>query len=117
MPHPPNINELEDMPQIFVTTAKGETHTLDAEPDITAMMAIRDAGLEGMLALCGGVCSCATCHVHVAPESVSLLDEMSEDENELLDGSIRRNEFSRLGCQILITEARAGLRLTIADED
>jgi ferredoxin, 2Fe-2S len=105
------------MPHIFVTTAKGETHTLDAESGITAMMAIRDAGLEGMLALCGGVCSCATCHVHVDPSSAALLGEMSEDEHELLDGSIRRNDQSRLACQILLTDKLEGLRLTIADED
>jgi len=104
------------MPQLFVTTAAGETRELDAEIGITAMMAIRDAGIEGMLALCGGVCSCATCHVYVDPGSEALLDEMSVDEDELLDGSIRRRENSRLACQILIIEARAGLRLTIADE-
>jgi ferredoxin, 2Fe-2S len=105
------------MPQIFVTTPKGVTHEIEAETGTTAMMAIRDAGLEGLLALCGGVCSCATCHVHVDPACASMLDEMSEDENELLDGSLRRDENSRLSCQILITEARDGLRLTIADED
>jgi 2Fe-2S ferredoxin len=105
------------MPQLFVTTAKGETHELEAETGITAMMAIRDAGLEGLLALCGGVCSCATCHVHVDPLCASMLDAMSADEDELLDGSLRRNAQSRLSCQILITEARNGLRLTIADED
>lgn len=105
------------MPQIFVTTAKGETHELDAEPGITVMMAIRDAGLEGMLALCGGVCSCATCHVHVDPSWIEIVGEMSDDEHDLLDGSIRRNAHSRLGCQILITEKLEGLRLTIADED
>ncbi len=105
------------MPQIFVTTAKGETHTLNAEPGITVMMAIRDAGLEGMLALCGGVCSCATCHVHVDPGWMAAVGEMSEDESELLDGSMRRDEHSRLGCQILITDKLDGLRVTIADED
>lgn len=105
------------MPQLIVTTAKGATHVLEAEAGITAMMAIRDAGLEGLLALCGGVCSCATCHVHVDPACKPMLDEMSEDENELLDGSLRRDENSRLSCQILITAARDGLRLTIADED
>ena len=105
------------MPQLIVTTAKGETHVLEAESGTTAMMAIRDAGLEGLLALCGGVCSCATCHVHVDPASESLLDELSVDEDELLDGSLRRNAQSRLSCQILITPARDGLRLTIAAED
>ena len=105
------------MPQLIVTTAKGATHELDTDNGITAMVAIRDAGIEGLLALCGGVCSCATCHVHIDPACVSMLDEMSADEDELLDGSLRRNEYSRLSCQILLTDKLNGLRLTIADED
>jgi len=55
--------------------------------------------------------------VHVDPACAAMLDEMSADENELLDGSLRRNEHSRLSCQILLTNALDGLRLTIADED
>jgi 2Fe-2S ferredoxin len=105
------------MPHIFVTTPKNVTHELEIDNGTTAMVTIRDAGLEGLLALCGGVCSCATCHVYVDPACASMLDEMSADEDELLDGSIRRKENSRLSCQILLTDALDGLRLTIADED
>lgn len=105
------------MPQLIVTTPQGTVHELQAEAGTTVMMAIRDAGLEGMLALCGGVCSCATCHVHINPADAERVGEMSEDESELLDGSMRRNDYSRLGCQILITDKLDGLRVTIADED
>jgi 2Fe-2S ferredoxin len=105
------------MPQLIVTDPKGQTVELDADSGITAMMAIRDAGIDGLLALCGGVCSCATCHVHIDPACVSMLGEMSADEDELLAGSIRRNEYSRLSCQIMLTDALDGLRLTVADED
>jgi 2Fe-2S ferredoxin len=105
------------MPHIFVTTPKNVTHQLEIDNGATAMVTIRDAGLDGLLALCGGVCSCATCHVYVDPACASMLDEMSADEDELLDGSIRRKENSRLSCQILLTDALDGLRLTIADED
>lgn len=104
------------MPQLIITSPTGEVHELNAEANTTAMVNIRDAGIDGLLALCGGLCSCATCHVYVAPECVSMLDEMSADENELLDGSSRRTEFSRLSCQILLTDALDGLRLTVADE-
>ena len=104
------------MPLLFVTTPKGETHELRADTGITAMAAIRDAGYEGLLALCGGVCSCATCHVHIAPECAAMLEPISEDEDELLSGSSQRSDHSRLSCQILLTENLDGLRLTIADE-
>jgi 2Fe-2S ferredoxin len=105
------------MPQLIITDTKGKTTTLDADTGISAMIAIRDAGIDGLLALCGGMCSCATCHVHVDPSCMSMLGEMSADEDELLAGSIRRNEYSRLSCQILLTDALDGLRLTVAAED
>ena len=105
------------MPQLIVTSPQGDVHEINADANTTAMVAIRDAGVDGLLALCGGLCSCATCHVYVAPECAGMLDDMSDDENELLDGSIRRTEHSRLSCQILMTQARSGLRVTIADED
>ncbi|MEO1168051.1 MAG: 2Fe-2S iron-sulfur cluster-binding protein [Pseudomonadota bacterium] len=71
----------------------------------------------GFLALCGGCCSCATCHVHVDPEFASKLPEMDEDENDLLDSSDHRNEHSRLSCQIPFEDALDGLKVTIAQED
>ena len=70
-----------------------------------------------MLALCGGCCSCATCHVYLDPAFADRLPAMSEDEDELLDGSDQRTEQSRLSCQIAFSDALAGLQVTIADED
>ena len=64
------------------------------------MEVIRDAGIDELLALCGGCCSCATCHVHVDPDFAARLPPMSEDENDLLDSSDDRDETSRLSCQI-----------------
>jgi 2Fe-2S ferredoxin len=81
------------------------------------MEALRDGGHDELLALCGGCCSCATCHVYIAPEFLGLLPAMSEDENELLDSTSFRKENSRLSCQIKLTDAYNGLRATIAPED
>jgi len=78
---------------------------------------IRDNGFDELLALCGGCCSCATCHVHVDPAFADRLEPMSEDENDLLDSSDHRNETSRLSCQIQMTDALDGLKVTIAEED
>jgi 2Fe-2S ferredoxin len=105
------------MPQLIVTTREGETRTLEAQSGMSAMEAIRDAGVDEMLALCGGVCSCATCHVHVDPAFAHLLPAMSEDENDLLDSSSDRDERSRLACQIRLDDRLSGLRVTIAEED
>jgi 2Fe-2S ferredoxin len=81
------------------------------------MEVIRDNGYDELLALCGGCCSCATCHVHVDPEFMDALPPMSDDEDDLLDSSDHRNERSRLSCQIPVTAALAGLRVQIAPED
>jgi 2Fe-2S ferredoxin len=105
------------MPELIVTTRRGETRSVEAASGVSAMEAIRDSGIGELLALCGGVCSCATCHVHVDPELAHLLPPMSSDENDLLDASSHRDEGSRLSCQIRISAELSGLRLTIAEED
>jgi 2Fe-2S ferredoxin len=105
------------MPQLIVTTRSGETSTIDAADGLTVMEAIRDNGFDELLALCGGCCSCATCHVHVDPEFFDQLPPMSEDENDLLDSSSDRDEWSRLGCQIPFTADLDGLKVRIAAED
>lgn len=105
------------MPEIIVTTREGATSSLNAKAGISLMEALRDGGHDELLALCGGCCSCATCHVYVDPEFATKLPAMSEDENELLDSSSHRNESSRLACQIKLTDALTGLKATIAPED
>ncbi|MBP9033683.1 MAG: 2Fe-2S iron-sulfur cluster binding domain-containing protein [Pseudomonadales bacterium] len=105
------------MPQLIVTKRTGEQCIVQGEPNLTLMEALRNAGIEDILALCGGVCSCATCHVHVDPAFARLLPTMSGDEDMLLDGSSARNECSRLACQIRLDESLSGLRVAIPDED
>jgi 2Fe-2S ferredoxin len=105
------------MPQLIVTTREGDERTLDFPAGMTAMEVIRDAGVHELLALCGGSCSCATCHVYVNAGPVSALPPMSTDENDLLDGSSHRKETSRLSCQIRLSASLDGLRVTIAPED
>ncbi|MBO9379650.1 2Fe-2S iron-sulfur cluster binding domain-containing protein [Sphingomonas histidinilytica] len=103
------------MVQIFVTGRDGAEHAMQAEAGRSLMEAIRDDGLDELLALCGGCCSCATCHVYV--EEGHETPPISEDENDLLDSSEHRNALSRLSCQILLTADLDGLRVTIAPED
>jgi 2Fe-2S ferredoxin len=87
------------------------------EAGLSVMEVIRDAGIDELLALCGGCCSCATCHVHVDPDFAAKLPKMSEDENDLLDSTSDRDANSRLSCQIAFGPALDGLKVTIAAED
>jgi 2Fe-2S ferredoxin len=105
------------MPKLIVVTREGVESTLEGEAGLSVMEVIRDNGIDELLALCGGCCSCATCHVHVDPAFADKLPAMSEDESDLLDSSDHRNETSRLSCQIQFSAALDGLKVTIAPED
>jgi 2Fe-2S ferredoxin len=105
------------MPQIIVVNQSGEEKTVDAPEGRSLMEVIRDEGFDELLALCGGCCSCATCHVYIDPAFAGVLPAMSEDENDLLDSSDNRNETSRLSCQVPVTADLEGLKVTIAPED
>ena len=105
------------MAKLVVINRAGVEQEVEAANGVSVMEAIRDAGFDELLALCGGCCSCATCHVHIDPAFMDKLPKLSEDENDLLDSSDHRNEFSRLSCQIPISDAIEGLKVTIAQED
>lgn len=105
------------MPKLIVVDRSGDETAIDAREGVTVMEAIRDSGFDELLALCGGCCSCATCHIFVAEDWADATGAPSEDENDLLDSSDHRGAHSRLSCQIALTAALDGLRVTIAPED
>lgn len=105
------------MPKLMVVTRDGTEHEIDAAEGLTVMEVIRDAGIDELLALCGGCCSCATCHVHVDDDHAGLLPPMGQDEDDLLDSSGNRDATSRLSCQIAFGAALDGLKVRIAGED
>ena len=78
---------------------------------------LRDGGVDELLALCGGCCSCATCHVIVDPDDFGRVGPPGEDESDLLDSSAERTPTSRLSCQIPFGPALDGLKVRIAAED
>jgi len=105
------------MPQLNIVTRDGAERTVEARVGWSVMENIRDNGFDELLALCGGCCSCATCHVHVDPEWIERTGPRKADEDDLLDTSDHKNEVSRLSCQIEFRPELDGLRVTIAPED
>ncbi len=105
------------MTKLVIVDRSGNEKEIEAADGVSVMEAIRDNGFDELLALCGGCCSCATCHVYVDPAFAGALPAVSEDENDLLDSSDHRNAASRLSCQVTVTPDLAGLRVTIAPED
>jgi 2Fe-2S ferredoxin len=105
------------MAELTIIGRDGTERTVPARSGWTVMETIRDAGFDELLALCGGCCSCATCHVLVDEDWVGKLKPVSADEDDLLDSSSHRGANSRLSCQIEFGPDLDGLRVTIAPED
>jgi 2Fe-2S ferredoxin len=102
------------MPKIHVTDREGRKLEIEAKEGLTLMEPLRDVA-DGVEALCGGMCSCSTCHIFVDPQWALKLAQPKEDEMELLEGSeCYRPGESRLACQVRVTSALEGLILTIA---
>ena len=103
------------MPKMTFITPDGARREVDAPIGQSLMEIARahDIGIEGA---CDGTLSCATCHVIVPPECVSRLDAASEDEEDMLDLCPEVTKFSRLGCQVRMTESLNGLTVTLPEE-
>jgi len=105
------------MPKLIVVTRDGTEHAVEGREGLSVMEVIRDNGFDELLALCGGCCSCATCHVHVDEQWLGKLPKMSADEDDLLDSSDHRMLSSRLSCQLTFGADLDGMRVRIAPED
>ena len=104
------------MSEVIVVLRDGSEQIVQANDDFSLMEAIRDAGLDELMALCGGCCSCATCHVVIDDAYTGLLPAMSSDENDLLDSVDDRASGSRLSCQIPLAPALEGIRVRLVPE-
>jgi 2Fe-2S ferredoxin len=110
-------NEAAPIPSLTIVTRNGAEHLVAGTAGASIMEIIRDSGFDELLALCGGSCACATCHVYIpCPSNVSLT-EMSDDERALLDSLSSRRETSRLSCQLPFEPALDGLKVIIAPEE
>ena len=105
------------MATIYVTDRDGTEHQIDGTVGQSIMEALRELDY-GVEALCGGMCSCATCHVFIESEWYTGLTPPYDDELELLEETESYQvSHSRLSCQVEFTAALAGIRLTIAPEE
>lgn len=105
------------MGTLFVETREGDQIELKAEPARSLMEIMRAGGVEEILALCGGTCSCSTCHVYVDQEDFERLNAVGDDEDALLDGSDYRASTSRLSCQITYNDELGDIHVKVAPEE
>jgi len=104
------------MPTVRVIDRDNKERTLEAPVGATLMEPLRDMD-DGVAAICGGMCSCATCHVYVDEEWLAKLPAAMSDEGDMLGDLTSRKSNSRLSCQIVLTDALSGIRVTIAPEE
>jgi ferredoxin, 2Fe-2S len=104
------------MALLRVVDRDGVEHEVDARTGVKVMENLRELDY-GVAAICGGMCSCATCHIYVDPEWQARLPAMMSDERELISELAHSTEQSRLSCQLEFTPALAGLRVRIAPDE
>jgi 2Fe-2S ferredoxin len=103
--------------KVIYLGSAGREYAVDAAIGDTVMAAAVRNGVPGIIAECGGNCSCATCHVWVGEEFAPLVGPPNDMEEDLLDMAVsERRSTSRLACQIRITEALDGLTVEIPPE-
>jgi len=106
------------MAKIYVTDRAGGDHVLEAASGMTLMEPLREID-NGIEALCGGMCSCSTCHIYVAADWRDKLKAPSDDELDLLEDTecFESNGSSRLACQVKMSDELDGMKLTVAPEE
>jgi 2Fe-2S ferredoxin len=104
------------MPKIVYVHPDGSRQTLDVKSGTSVMQAAVSAGIDEIVAECGGSCMCATCHVYIDPADLGRLPAMDTLEAEMLDNTAaERRPNSRLSCQIDVTAALDGLVVHLPD--
>lgn len=106
------------MPKIHVTQRDGSQCTVDAPTGEMLMETLRDES-DSVEGICGGTCSCGTCHVYVADQWQPVVGPQNDDEAMMLEALAEFVELrpgSRLSCQVEVTDAMDGLTLEIAPE-
>jgi len=104
------------MPRMRVLDRDGVEHEIEARPGLKVMEILREFDY-GVSAICGGMCSCATCHVFIHPDWIDKLPAPMSDELELIAELSQATPSSRLSCQIEFTAALSDLQVTIAPDE
>ncbi len=100
-----------------VTNRAGEKSQVEAKSGATLMEILRDNDID-VEAICGGCCSCATCHIFVDEAWANKLPPLSEDEKELVEETESyQPKSSRLSCQVTMTDDLDGLAIVVAPEE
>ena len=101
------------MTKIIYNTHDNKVHTIDVQNGLTVMEGAVQNDIPGIDADCGGGMACATCHVYIQEEWWGKLNKKEDGEEDMLDMAHEPNKFSRLSCQVIVSNELDGLIVNI----
>ena len=101
------------MPKITYTEDNGSSHTKEVANGLSVMEGAVQNDIPGIDADCGGGMACATCHVYIKEEWWDKLRAKEDGEEDMLDMAYEPNKFSRLSCQVIVSDELDGLEVNI----
>ena len=104
------------MPKITYIEYDGKTHTVDVANGLTVMEGAVQNNIPGIDADCGGGMACATCHVYVKEEWFNKLPKKEDGEEDMIDMAFEPNKFSRLSCQLIVSDEIDGLIVNLPEK-
>ena len=104
------------MVQITYVEHDGTEHVVDSQTGVSLMQAAIDNLVPGIDADCGGSCACATCHVYVDEKWFNKLSKKESAEEDMLDMAYEPNKFSRLSCQLTVSDELEGLVVKLPEK-
>jgi|TARA_B110000967_G_C18494838_1_gene368597 2Fe-2S ferredoxin len=104
------------MPKITYIEKNKKTHTVEVANGLSVMEGAVQNNIPGIDADCGGSMACATCHVYVKEEWYDKLQKKEDGEEDMIDLAYDPNKFSRLSCQILVSDELEGLVVSMPEK-
>ena len=100
------------MPKITYIENNGNSQTIEVSNGLSVMEGAVQNDIPGIDADCGGGMACATCHVYVKEDWFDKLPKKEDGEEDMLDMAFEPNKFSRLSCQLLVSDELDGLTVS-----
>jgi len=99
------------MAKITYIEHTNKKHIVEVPNNMSVMEGAVQNNIPGIDADCGGSMACATCHVYVDEKWFNKLEKKDEGEEDMLDMAYQPNKFSRLSCQLIVSNELDGLIL------
>ena len=104
------------MPKITYIEHTGKSHTINIPKGLSVMEGAIQNNIPGIDADCGGSMACATCHVYVKEEWFDKLPKKEDGEEDMIDMAYEPNRFSRLSCQLVVSDELEGLVVNLPEK-